>query len=525
MKRPGACDGPGERATRIGACGCPMVKSIQDALARETQFAEALSDATTGIVLVMDPNGRITHANPFLAQLGGYESADDLIGLDWFDTFIPERDREIIRDLFRRAIAGEPIHRHRNPVRDRDGFEHEIEWSARRLWDDRGEVLGLLSVGIDVTEARAVQRLLERQQARFTSVIASTQDAFIFIDHRARILAFNAAAERIFGYAAAEVIGKKVNVLMPEPYRREHDGYVAHYERTGEARAIGRIRVVQGQRRSGEVFPIELSVTKVGVEDEARYAAFIRDISETVRLREQLVERERLVAIGTTSAKFAHEVGNPLNSMLMNLQLIDRRIAKDVPAAQLAPLVQRVEAEVRRLAALLNEFRGMSRRQPFELRRVEPHTLLHDFAESHREACESRGVRLEIEWEPDLPAVHVDRAKMTQVLLNLAKNAIEAMGEGGGVLSLRARDDGLHVVLEVTDTGGGIPVGVDVFEPFLTTKRDGTGLGLPVARQIVSGHGGELTYRSTPGEGTTFVVRLPLDPPAGSPLSSGRVPR
>jgi two-component system, LuxR family, sensor kinase FixL len=501
-----------------------MPRSIQDALARETHFAETLSDTTRGIVLVLDPEGRITHANPFLAQFAGYAAPGELIGLDWFERFVPEPDHERIREVFRHALAGEPVHRYRNQVLDRSRHEREIEWSARRLLADDGHVLGLLAVGIDVSEAKAVQSLLERQEARFTSVIAGTQDAFIFIDHRARILAFNAAAERIFGWSAAEVVGKKVNVLMPEPYRTEHDGYIAHYERSGEARAIGRIRVVQGQRRSGEVFPIELSVTKVGVEDDARYAAFIRDISETVRLRERLVERERLVAIGTTSAKFAHEVGNPLNSMLMNLQLIQRRIAKQVPTDQLAPLVQRVESEVRRLAGLLHEFRSMSRRQPFELRRVQPPALLRDLAEDQRATCESRGVRLEVAWEPELPAIQIDREKLTQVLLNLVKNAIEAMGEAGGVLGLRARDDGVHVVLEVSDTGPGIPEGIDVFEPFLTTKREGTGLGLPVARQIVAGHGGELTYQSSPGRGTTFSVRLPIDPPAASSTSLRREP-
>jgi two-component system, LuxR family, sensor kinase FixL len=499
-----------------------MAKTILDALARETHFAETLSDTTRAIVLALDPAGVITHANPFLAQFAGYATPEALIGLDWFECFVPMRDHERIRGVFERALAGEPVHRYRNQVLDRHRNEHEIEWSARRLLADDGRVLGLLSVGIDMSEARAVQSMLERQQARFASVIAGTQDAFIFIDHRSRILAFNAAAERIFGYAAAEVVGKKVNLLMPEPYRREHDGYVSHYERTGEARAIGRIRVVQGQRRSGEVFPIELSVTKVGVEDEARYAAFIRDISETVRLRERLVERERLVAIGTTSAKFAHEVGNPLNSMLMNLQLIQRRIVKNVPIAQLAPLVERVETEVRRLASLLNEFRSMSRRQPFELRRVEPHVLLRDFAEDHRAICESRGVRLEVAWEPELPAIQVDREKLTQVLLNLVKNGVEAMGDAGGSLSLRARDDGVHVVIEVSDSGPGIPEGLDVFEPFLTTKREGTGLGLPVARQIVSAHGGDLTYHSTPGVGTTFSLRLPLDPPSVSSVTLRR---
>jgi two-component system sensor kinase FixL len=451
-----------------------MASSIQDALARETHFAEALSDTTRGIVLVLDSEGRITHANPFLAQFAGYAAPDELIGIDWFERFVHAPDREPMRELFHRVVAGEPMHRYRSRLLDRDQQEHELEWSARPLLADDGHPLGLLAVGIDVSEAKPVQTLLERQQARFASVLAGTQDAFIFIDHRARILAFNAAAERIFGWSAAEVVGQKVNVLMPDPYRTEHDDYIAHYERTGEARAIGRIRVVQGQRRSGEVFPIELSVTKVGVEDDARYAAFIR--------------------------------------------------AKNVPLPQLTPIVERVQSEVRRLASLLGEFRSMSRRQPFELSRVEPGALLRELVEGHRAVCESRGVRLEIGWEPELPVIQIDREKLTQVLLNLVKNAVEAMGEAGGTLALHAREDGAYVVIEVADSGPGIPEGIDVFEPFLTTKREGTGLGLPVARQIVAGHGGELTYQSALGRGTTFSVRLPIDPPSVSSTALRREP-
>lgn len=223
-----------------------MPSPVKDALEREAHFAEALSDTTRGIVVVMDPDGKITHANAFLAQLGGFESAEALIGRDWFDTFIPTREREEIRSFFGRAVAGASVHRNRNPVIDAQGREHDIEWSARRLLSADGTVLGVLSVGIDVSETRTVQRQLERQQARLASVIAGTQDAFIFIDHRARILAFNAAAERIFGYSAAEIVGQKVDMLMPDPYRREHDGYIERYERTGEPRAIGRIRIVQG---------------------------------------------------------------------------------------------------------------------------------------------------------------------------------------------------------------------------------------------------------------------------------------
>ncbi|MEM9457934.1 MAG: PAS domain S-box protein [Myxococcota bacterium] len=493
--------------------------TLKDALEREAHFARALSDTTRGIVVVMDPQGQITHGNAFLAQLGGFESAEALVGRDWFQTFLPARDRQRIRALFERAMAGEAVHRNRNPVVDAQGYEHDIEWSARPLVSADGKVLGVLSVGIDVSEARTIQRQLERQQARFSSVIASTQDAFIFIDHRARVLAFNAAAERIFGYSASEVVGQKVDMLMPEPYRQEHDGYIERYERTGEARAIGRIRTVQGQRSCGEIFPIELSVTKVGVDDEARYAAFIRDISEKTRLRERLLEQERLVAIGTTSAKFAHEVGNPLNGMLMNLQLIQLRIRKGVTASAVAPLVERVEREVRRLGGLLDEFRGMSRRQSFVFEAVSPAAMLEEFAGAHRELYASMGVRVEVTSEDGLPDVHVDREKLTQVLLNLVKNAAEAMADqGGGVIDLRARaeasENASGVVLEVRDTGCGIPEEIDIFEPFVTTKNQGTGLGLPVVRQIVAGHGGTLTYQSRSGEGTTFVIRLPLDPPA-----------
>lgn len=244
-----------------------------------------------------------------------------------------------------------------------------------------------------------------------------------------------------------------------------------------------------------------------------------------MRLRERLVERERLVAIGTTSAKFAHEVGNPLNGMLMNLQLIQRRIRKDVPGKELAPLVERVEHEVRRLGGLLEEFRSMSRRQSFVFEAVAPSQLLEEFAKTHRELYASMGVRVEVSSEDSLPAVHVDREKLTQVLLNLAKNAAEAMAEqGGGTLSLRARGDEYGVWLDVADTGSGIPEGVDVFEPFVTTKSQGTGLGLPVVRQIVARHGGELTYDSTPGQGTTFHVRLSIDPPSASSINLRRAP-
>jgi signal transduction histidine kinase len=232
--------------------------------------------------------------------------------------------------------------------------------------------------------------------------------------------------------------------------------------------------------------------------------------AEPVRPRPRQAEHEHLVAVGTAAAKLAHEIGNPLNGMLMNLQLLERRIEGRQPHAQLEVLVRRVEGEVRRMAVLLAEFRGMSQPQPFLREPVGPAALLEQLAGDRRAEYEAHGVRLELRCDPALPAIHVDRSKLLQVLRNLGKNAVEAMGSAGGTLTLGACACDGGVLVTVTDTGPGVPDGIDVFEPFTTTKPHAPGLGLAVAQQIVAGHGGELGYQRAPGQGTTFMVWLPL---------------
>ena len=225
-------------------------------------------------------------------------------------------------------------------------------------------------------------------------------------------------------------------------------------------------------------------------------------------LHTRLLERERLAGLGTAAAMFAHEVGNPLNSMFLHAQLLDTRIGKlDVPQ-NVSHGLESILDEMSRLSTLLEEFRSMSRRRPLVLEQVNVVTVVNRVLDTHvRE--QATQIRVEVELPETLPTVHADADKLVQVFLNLCKNAVEAMPEGG-TLTVRGMVRGNWLTVGIRDTGPGLPEGVDVFQLFKTTKARGTGLGLPVVQQIVLAHGGSVTARNAPRKGAEFIVTLPL---------------
>ncbi len=372
---------------------------------------------------------------------------------------------------------------------------------------------------------RSADPTVDAAALRLQQLIETCQDAVIFIDARGSIVRVNAAACRMFGYTFAELEGRNVNVLMAEPYASHHDGYIARYERTREARAIGRIRRVSAKRSSGEEFPIELSVTELASEaDGVRYGAFVRDVSDKVRMQSDLVDRERLAAVGTTASMLVHEIGNPLNNMALQLQVLRRKLVK-LEGLETEAL-QKVDAcshEIERLSRLVQDFRALSGRRKL----VRRETVISDLVESVLTNYLRQGASVSVErrFEDDGASVLADPDKIQQVILNLCQNAVEAMPEGG-VLTLVTRATEQAFVLEVHDTGHGIPEGVVVFEPFVTTKPNGTGLGLAICQDIARDHGGSLSFESTP-EGTMFRLELPTSTSltVGSPWLADRQPR
>lgn len=392
---------------------------------------------------------------------------------------------------------------------------HALETSRAELEQRVEERTAELAKTNKMLEREIFVRIQAEQAARrdgdwLRSLIETTQDAVISIDRQAQIVLFNPSAERIFGYTADEVVGRKINLLMAEPYAWEHDGYISDDQRMGQARAMGQPRLFMAKRKNGEQFPIEVSLTEVAVDENVPYAAFIRDVSEKSRLQAQVVESERLAAIGTTAAKIGHEIANPLNGMYLTVQLLEQRLAKELAGSdgQIAANVKKLRDEIGRLNQLLQQFRALARRDKFEFRTLRVADLIDDVVMVQQPLCASLGIEIEKCLQTDLPPINADRDKLKQAILNLLKNSMEAM-PGGGKIKIAGSATSDMVTIEIADTGTGIPPDIDIFQPFATTKNQGTGLGLVIVRQIVTAHHGTISYSSEPGKGTVFVISLP----------------
>jgi two-component system sensor kinase FixL len=383
-------------------------------------------------------------------------------------------------------------------------LENRVQNRTEELADANKRLEREISVRIQA------EQIARRDSDWLRSLIQTSQDAVVSIDRDGQIVLFNPAAERIFGYAADDVAGRKVNLLMAEPYAWEHDDYISEYQQTGKARAMGQTRLFMAKRKNGEQFPIEISLTRVVADENVPYAAFIRDVSERSRLQAQLVESERLAAIGSTAAKIGHEIANPLNGMYLTVQLLEQRLAK-APAGsngQIGASLKKLRDEIARLNHLLQQFRALSRRDKYDFRPLRVANLIDDVVAIQQPLCATLGITIERCLDPDLPIINGDRDKLKQAVLNLLKNSMEAM-LSGGIIKITASSGPGMVTIQVADSGAGISPDIDIFQPFVTSKNQGTGLGLVIVRQIITAHHGTISYTSEHGTGTVFTISLP----------------
>ena len=358
---------------------------------------------------------------------------------------------------------------------------------------------------------------IERQLA---GIIQSTMDAIITIDHEQRVVQFNAAAERMFGCLAKEAVGKPIDRFLPERFRVNHRQHVKNFGETQVTdRRMGALGAVSGLRSNGEEFPIEASISQFKKGEQRFYTVILRDITERKGLESQLRQTERLAELGTLAAGMAHEIGTPMNVILGRAEYLMRKTSEESTRKELTTIV----AQVERITKIMNQLLSFARQRPIERQPFALSLVVHEIVDVLQERLEKQRIRLEVDLEPNCPAISADRDQMGQVLLNLIVNAIQSMSEGGTLsLNLRCRND--HVRLSVSDTGCGIsPEHVPkLFTPFFSTKEvgEGTGLGLTVVHGIIEEHQGFITVDSEPGRGTTFHIDLPVNRSNTLPASS-----
>ena len=485
-----------------------------------------LVDSAVGYAIYMlDPTGRITIWN---------EGAERLTG--WHDSEALGRPADIIypESAVAEGKPGLDLERARRDAR----FE-ETDWRVRRngseflahvtvtaLFDAAGGLRGYGTVVRDVTEQHAAERRLLASADQFRSILATVPDPMIVIDERGKILSFSAAAERLFGTSEAEVVGTNVSGMMPSPDSERHDGYIRRYLETGEKRIIDTGRVVTGLRRDGTTFPMELAVGQAKTDSGRIFTGFIRDLTEKhfaeariEELRSDLVHTARVSAMGTMASTLAHELNQPITAVVNYVRGVRNLMQQGGPegpdAEDVGMMIEGLDAATEqglRAGDIVRRLREFVSRGEVEKTVEELPDLVTEASKLALIDAREKGVEVRFELDPAVTRVLVEKVQTQQVIINLMRNAIEAMAdapERALTVSSAPQDPGM-IRVTVRDTGPGVAPAIaeNLFRAFHSTKSEGMGLGLSICRTIIEANGGRIWMEPGRAGGSAFHFTL-----------------
>ncbi|MGH7118095.1 MAG: PAS domain S-box protein [Acetobacteraceae bacterium] len=490
-------------------------KAAEEAKSRLAAIVASSEDA----IIAKTLEGIVTDWNAGAEGIFGY-SAEEMIGKP-VSLLLPPGQEDEGASILERLKRGERVEHFETSRRCKNGNIIDVSLTISPLRDHDGRLVGASKVARDITASKRAQMALAEREAHLQSVLDTVPDAMIVIDPQGIIQSFSATAERQFGYRADEAIGRNVSMLMPSPYREQHDSYLKRYLVTGDRHVIGIGRLVAGRRKDGSTFSIELSVGEVRAGQRRVFTGFARDLSEREEsqkrlqdLQGELIRMSRFTALGEMASTLAHELNQPLSAVANYLKGAGRLLAGDQPEAvrMAREAMEKAVEQALRAGQIIRRLRDFVARGESERRLENLAKLIEEASALALVGVKEAGVRVSFQLDPQAEAVFADKIQIQQVLLNLIRNAVEAMQESvtSKLVVASQKVDEETVEVSVTDTGSGISeeIAARLFQPFVTTKRNGMGVGLSISRTIVEAHGGRLWVERNPVGGTIFRLTL-----------------
>lgn len=477
-------------------------------------------NAVRHAIYMLDPAGRVRLWNTGAERLFGWTEAE-AIGRDGAFLYrLADVERGLPRTEQEMALRDGVFAGHSERVR-KDGSVFTADVAISPVYAENGLLIGYGRVVHDVSDAIARERELALHIAQMRSIIDTVPDAMVTIDEHGIVQSFGPAAEELFGYKADEVTGRNVSILMPETDAVRHDGYLARYHRTGERRIIGHKRRVLGKRKDGSTFPHELYVGEAVSEGTRLYTGFLRDLrareqsdSALREVQAELVRISRVSAVGTMATALAHDLNQPLAAVVNYVQAAAALLERpDRDPDQLRVALREAASEALRAGSIVHKLREFIASGDTIKSLISPATLLGHACELGTAGFHDGTPQCHVDVPADLPIVLADPVQIQQVMFNLVRNAVIAVGPGQhSRIELSATAQSGEVRFEVRDNGPGVPPDrlARLFEPLAGTDTGGMGLGLAICRTIVESHGGRLWHERAPGGGAVFRFTLPV---------------
>ena len=389
--------------------------------------------------------------------------------------------------------------------KDKNGDTREHIIILYPLMPEEEEIKYFLEITRDVTEYRHLILRLQRSEKRFKAILDTATDAIISIDENHKIILFNNAAQKIFGYSSQETIGKDLGMLIPRAYG-DHQPRIKRFLEKRESDIIGKTLYLHGLHKNGRIFPIEISLSILDMGGNITLTAIIRDITEHKQMESKMLQSERLAAVGQAVAHVAHEIKNPL----MIIGGFSSQIRSSLESEKDIKKIEMVMDEVMRLERLVANLGDFTKEYKLVKRPAEINMVISDVLKIMAGVCSPEKYGFNKILSKEVKEINCDPDKLKQVFINIISNGLEAMPDGG-MITVTTEKINNGVEIRLNDEGIGIASEQlkNIFEPFYTTRESGSGLGLSISYKLIEAHDGDIWAISNPGKGTTFIIQLP----------------